>query len=88
MLGTLPCTWYTLRVVKRAKRHIKEYAEFLSRLRQARQESGLNQSEVAKMLGKPRSYVSKCEMGERRVDLVECKQFAKIYGKDVSFFCS
>jgi transcriptional regulator with XRE-family HTH domain len=41
---------------------------------------------VARRLGKPQSFVSKCESGERRVDLVELLAFAKLYGVDVTFF--
>ena len=41
---------------------------------------------MATRLGKPHSFVSKCELGERRVDFVELQQFAKIYGKEFSFF--
>jgi hypothetical protein len=37
-------------------------------------------------MGKPHSFVSKCELGERRVDFVELQQLAKIYGKDIFFF--
>jgi hypothetical protein len=37
-------------------------------------------------MGKPHSFVSKCELGERRVDFVELEQLAKIYGKDIFFF--
>lgn len=74
-------------VVKRSKPHKAEYEAFLKRLVQAREEAGLNQSQAAERLGKPRSFVSKCELGERRVDLVECKMFATLYGKDMSFFC-
>lgn len=55
-------------------------------MKKARQEVGLNQEEVAVKLKKPQSYVSKIERGERRLDIVELKQFAKIYKKDIGFF--
>ena len=42
--------------------------------------------EVAQRLRKPQSFVSKCESGERRVDVVEVERFAEIYGKEVSYF--
>ncbi len=48
--------------------------------------AGLSQTEAARRLGKPQSYVSKCESGERRVDVVELKAFARVYGLPVSFF--
>lgn len=64
------------------------YDSFLRRLRQARQEAGLTQAEVARRLGKPQSYVSKCESGERRVDVVELAQFARLYKKALDFFVS
>lgn len=47
------------------------YALFLALLVQARKEAGLTQSELAARLGKPQSYVSKAERGERRLDLIE-----------------
>ena len=46
------------------------YKLFLTRLRHARIMAGLTQVEVAKKLCRPQSYVSKCESGERRVDVV------------------
>jgi transcriptional regulator with XRE-family HTH domain len=64
----------------------KAYKNFLSRLVDARKQAGLTQVEVANRLGKAHSFVSKCELGERRVDFVELQQFAKIYGKDLAFF--
>jgi transcriptional regulator with XRE-family HTH domain len=62
------------------------YQAFLDKLRQARLQAGLTQVEVARMLDKPQSYVSKCESGERRVDFVELIDFAKIYRKPIDFF--
>lgn len=69
-------------------RRSPEYTQFLKRLRQARQDAGLSQSETARRLAKPQSFVSKCESGERRVDVIELKAFARIYGVRISFFVS
>ena len=68
------------------KGYHKAYKRFLARMVQARRDAGLTQVEVAKRLGKAHSFLSKCELGERRVDFVELQQLAKIYGKDISFF--
>ena len=68
------------------KGYHKAYKWFLARLVQARRDAGLTQVEVAKRLGKAHSFLSKCELGERRVDFVELQQLAKIYAKDISFF--
>jgi len=46
-------------------------------MRAARQASGVTQQELAKRLGKPQSYVSKAEMGERRLDVVEYLHFMR-----------
>jgi len=63
-----------------------EYQKFLERLRAAREQSGLLQSDVAAKLNKPQSYVSKCESGERRMDVVELAAIAEIYGVPLTFF--
>ncbi len=64
----------------------KEYRFVLSRLKNARIKAGLTQKEVAKIIGKPQSYISKCESGERRLDVTELNKFAKIYKKPLDFF--
>ena len=64
----------------------KDYKEIIERLKTARIEVGLSQQEVANKLGKPQSYISKIESGERRLDVVEIKKFAVIYKKDITFF--
>jgi len=43
---------------------------------------------VARKLGRQQSFVSKCESGERRVDVVELAEFARLYRKPLSFFVS
>jgi len=62
------------------------YKEFLKRLRSARLEADLTQVDVARKLNQPQSYVSRCESGERRVDVVELSDFALIYKKPLSYF--
>lgn len=48
----------------------------------ARQAAGMNQIELAERLGKPQSFVSKVERGERRVDVVELLIIARAIGTD------
>ena len=64
----------------------KDYADFALRLRKARLDAGLTQVQVAKKLKRPQSHVSNIESGQQRVDVVELKRFAKLYGKEVGYF--
>lgn len=66
--------------------HAPEYRHMLKRLREARQAKGLTQDQVAKALGRHQSYVTKSELGERRLDPIDLARFAKLYGKPISFF--
>lgn len=64
----------------------KEYAYFVERLKKARLDAGLSQTQVAKKIGRPQSHISNIESGQQRVDVIELKRFAKIYGKGISYF--
>jgi ribosome-binding protein aMBF1 (putative translation factor) len=64
----------------------QRYREFLKRLRKARSDARLTQVDVAKRLRRPQSFVPKCESGERRVDVVELAEFARLYHKPMSSF--
>ena len=64
----------------------KEYADFVGKLRKARLEAGLRQVDVAKKLRRTQSYVSRVEVGEQRLDVIELKKFAKLYKKDIGYF--
>ncbi|PIQ69682.1 MAG: hypothetical protein COY22_00395 [Candidatus Tagabacteria bacterium CG_4_10_14_0_2_um_filter_40_13] len=64
----------------------KVHKYIVEQLKKARKEAGLEQAEVAKLLGKTQSHVSKVEAGQRRIDIVQLKEFAKIYKKSVDFF--
>jgi len=60
----------------------------LERLRAARVEAGLTQAAVAQRLSKPQSYVSKSESGERRLDVLELAEYARLYRKGLAYFVS
>ncbi len=47
----------------------------LALLRATRERAGLTQYALAQRLGRSQSYVGKCEMGERRLDLVQLRDF-------------
>jgi len=45
-----------------------------------RQREGVSQVELAARLGNTQTFVSKCERGERRIDVVELVEFAEALG--------
>lgn len=63
-----------------------EQQELLKKLIKARKDANLTQSKTAAKLGKSQSYISKLESGQLRIGVVELKQFARLYKKDISFF--
>ncbi|HLB32500.1 MAG TPA: helix-turn-helix transcriptional regulator [Patescibacteria group bacterium] len=63
-----------------------EHKKITEKLRDARIEAGYTQEQVADKLGKPQSYVSKSEAGERRLDITELKKFAELYKKSIEYF--
>jgi len=63
-----------------------EYAHILSRLIASRRAAGLTQRELALMLSRPQSYVSKVERGERRLDVVEFIHLCRVLRIDPADF--
>jgi ribosome-binding protein aMBF1 (putative translation factor) len=57
-----------------------DYRIFLRELRAARKQIGLTQIDMASRLGETQSFVSKCERGERRLDIVEVRAFCQAMG--------
>lgn len=49
-------------------------------LRLARRDAGKTQAEIAKLLGKPQSFVAKYERGERRIDVIEFLEIVRALG--------
>lgn len=66
--------------------HSPQYDIFRNMLIKAREEAGITQCVLARRLGKPQSFVSKLERGERRLDVPEFVLFAEALGLDTEQF--
>lgn len=66
--------------------HTRKYDRLLKALRAARKASGLTQLEVTERLRTYATYVSKCESGERRIDVIELAEFCRLYGLKLTDF--
>ena len=64
----------------------KDHKYIVERLKTARLAAGLDQIKAAKSLGKTQSYISKIESGQRRIDIIALKEFARIYKKTTGYF--
>lgn len=64
----------------------RHYAHFLKTLRETREKAGISQEDLAARLGETQSFVSKCERGERRMDIVELREFCKAIGLALETF--
>jgi transcriptional regulator with XRE-family HTH domain len=64
----------------------KRYGTFLKLLKKARQDAGLTQIQLARKIGETQTLVSKCERGERRVDVIELRIFCRACGTDLTRF--
>ena len=65
-----------------------DHKKLIEKLKKARKEAGLDQISAAKLIGKTQSYISKAESGQRRLDIVQLKEFSKIYKKELKYFIS
>ncbi|HJW86818.1 MAG TPA: helix-turn-helix transcriptional regulator [Candidatus Brocadiaceae bacterium] len=64
----------------------KEYERFRKLLEKYRQDNKITQSELAVKLARPQSYISKYENGERRLDVIEFLEIAKVLKINISAF--
>lgn len=62
------------------------YLRIAERLKSVREAKSLTQHQVAILLGRPQSYVSRCEKGQKRLEVAELKAFCEVYGIPASFF--
>jgi transcriptional regulator with XRE-family HTH domain len=66
--------------------HKKDYAILLRQLRELRLAAGLTQVGLSAALGRPQSYVSDVERGERRMELLQLRDFCKACGSTLTTF--
>lgn len=64
----------------------EEHKVLVSKIRNARLSSGMNQAEVSKKLGVSQSYLSKLETGQIRIEAIQLKRIANFYKKSLSYF--
>ena len=55
-------------------------------LRESRRRAGLSQVQVAARIGETQTFVSKCERGERRIDVIELATFCRAFGISLKQF--
>jgi transcriptional regulator with XRE-family HTH domain len=60
----------------------RKHEHFRVLLAEARKNAGVTQVALAKKLGRPQSFVSKFESGERRLDVIEFLDVARVLGVD------
>ena len=84
-IGIIPFERSKFNIMRKAI-YTKRYKDLISRLKAARIESGMNQVQVAKALGTTQSHISKVEAGQRRLDVIQLEEFAKLYKKPLIYF--
>ncbi len=66
--------------------YTREYGVLLRLIREAREQAGITQVELAKKLKQSQSFVSKCERGECRLDVIQLKTICQALGVSLSDF--
>jgi len=66
--------------------YTKTHRYLVKQLIKARKQARLKQGDVARKLGRTQSYISKIEVGQRRLDIVQLKELAAAYKKKLDFF--
>lgn len=64
------------------------YQTFVRELKKARESNGLTQDDITETLGLYKTFMSKVESGERRVDVVELISICRVMGIDPGEFVS
>ena len=62
--------------------HSPLYRQILAALVDTRKAKGITQVDLARRLGKPQSFVSKFENGERRIDVAEFIEICRVMQVD------
>lgn len=70
----------------RTARFQEAYDSLVQRLIAARKEASLTQHEVSSMMGRSPNFMTKCESGDRSIDVMELLELANIYGRHIGHF--
>lgn len=66
--------------------HDPRYQDLIKKLIELRESKDMTQVELARLLEKPQSYVSKVEILERRIDVIELMDWLKVLDKEITVF--
>lgn len=66
--------------------YTSEYAVVLRLLKEAREQAGLTQVDLAKKLRQSQSFVSKIECGDRRLDIIQLRTICRLLGLELADF--
>jgi len=66
--------------------HTRPYDVFRRSLKDARKATGMTQKELAARLSLTQSTVSKIEMGEQRIDLIQLREWCEALGIQLAVF--
>jgi transcriptional regulator with XRE-family HTH domain len=66
--------------------HTRQYEAFRRSLKDARKATGVTQKELAARLSITQSAVSKIEMGEQRIDVIQLRQWCEALGITLADF--
>ncbi len=66
--------------------YTRDYAIVLRLIKEARENSGITQVQLAKRLRLTQSYVSKIERGESRLDIVQLRTLCQTFGITLTNF--
>lgn len=86
ILSWVGCSRQVTPLPMKSSRYSNSYVLFLKQLREARLEAGLSQLQLADALGQRQTYVSKCELGDRRLDVIELRDWVIALGGDPAGF--
>lgn len=66
--------------------HTREYGVLVRMLRETRERAGVTQAELAARLGQTQSFVSKVELGDSRLDLIQLRTILAAVGVRLTEF--
>lgn len=66
--------------------HDPRYQDLIKKLIELRESKHMTQVELARLLNRPQSYVSKVEILERRLDVIELCDWLKVLDKEITIF--